>query len=54
MVVGWLGRGTIVLHCTHHALSHRLKVLSFFSLFLFCAFHLLMFGQDVELSMAAV
>ena len=30
VVVGWLGRGTTTLHCTHHALSHRLKVLSLF------------------------
>ena len=32
VVVGWLGRGTTTLHCTHHALSHRLKVLSLFLL----------------------
>ena len=30
VVVGWLGRGTTALHCTHHVLTHRLKVLSFF------------------------
>ena len=30
MVVGWLGRGTTTLHCTHHALTHGLKVLSLF------------------------
>ena len=32
VVVGWLGRGTTTLHCTHHALSRRLKVLSLFLL----------------------
>ena len=31
VVVGWLGRGTTALHCTHHVLTHRLKVLSLFS-----------------------
>ena len=31
VVVGWLGRGT-ALHCTHHVLTHRLKVLSLFLL----------------------
>ena len=31
--VGWLGRGNTALHCTHHALSHGLKVLSFLSVF---------------------
>ena len=34
VVVGWLGRGTTTLHCTHHALMHRLKVLSLSS---FCS-----------------
>ena len=34
VVVGWLGRGTTTLHCTHYALTHRLKVLSLF-LFVF-------------------
>ena len=41
MVAGWLGRITTVLHCTHHVLTHRLKVLSFFSFlhfFSFCLF----------------
>ena len=32
MVVGWLGRGTTTLHCTHLVLAHRLKVLSLFLL----------------------
>ena len=32
VVVGWLGRRTTTLHCTHHALSHRFKVLSLFSM----------------------
>ena len=40
VVVGWLGRGTTTLHCTHHALSHRLKVLSIFSC---CSFNCLVF-----------
>ena len=30
VVVGWLGRSTTTLHCTHYALAHRLKVLSLF------------------------
>ena len=30
VVVGWLGSGTTALHCTHHVLTHRLKVLSLF------------------------
>ena len=47
--------GTTGLHSTHHVLTHRLKDLSLFFLFsFFCAFPLLMFGQDVQLSMAAV
>ena len=32
VVVGWLGRGTTTLHCTHRVLAHRLKVLSLFLL----------------------
>ena len=35
VVEGWLGRGTTVLHCTHHVLTHRLEDLS---LFLFAFF----------------
>ena len=35
VVVGWLGRGTTALHCTHHVLTHRLKDLSLFLLFSF-------------------
>ena len=39
VVVGWLGRGTTTLHCTHRALTHRLKVLSLFFFFsLVCLF----------------
>ena len=30
VVVGWLGRGTTALHCTHHMLMHRLKISSLF------------------------
>ena len=30
MVVGWLGRVSTTLHCTHHVLTHRLKDLSLF------------------------
>ena len=57
VVVGWLGRGTTALHCRHHVLTHRLKVLSFFFLCflavrdvvarLLC-FPFLAFGQDVQ------
>ena len=66
VVVGWLGRASTTLHCTHHVSACRLKrhlsVFFLWSLFLhvrdvlerLCAFLLLMFGQDVQLSMAAV
>ena len=66
MAVGWLGRASTTLHCTHHVLTCRLKrhhsVFSFESLFVhvrgvlarLCAPPLLVFGQDVQLSMAAV
>ena len=63
-LVGWLGRGSTTLHCTHYALPHHLRHQSFFSFanFLlcvmfsrvFCVLPLLAFGQDVQLSMAAV
>ena len=46
VVVGWLGRASTTLHCTHHALSHRLKVLS---LFLFCVFLCVFFSFFVDL-----
>ena len=31
VVVGWLGRGSTTLHCTHHALPPHLRHHSFFS-----------------------
>ena len=30
VVVGWLGRASTTLHCTHHVLTHRLKDLNLF------------------------
>ena len=63
VVVGWLGSGTTTLHCTHYVLTHRLKVSSLFSLCFVVGrdvlarpwcLPILAFGQDVQLSIAAV
>ena len=65
VVEGWLGRGTTILHCTHtDALPHHHSTSASFLLILcllcamisrvFYTLLLLAFGQDVQLSMAAV
>ena len=49
VVVGWLGRGTTTLHCTHLVLAHRLKVLNLFLVFfsLILSLHFVMFRQII-------
>ena len=65
VVVGWLGRVSTILHCTHHLPTFRLRDASASFLLRICllcvmfscifrVLPLLVFGQEVQLSMAAV